>query len=521
MYQHPGVYIEHVPSGALSIEAASTSVTAFIGKVDRGVPVNGDGAPVFISSVGQYATLFGPVGGGPGGVKNNGSDADPFGLAVNAYFSNGGTKAYIVPVATNAAKESTGELKVKLGAKNYKVTVTANSPGKWADTLLVEMRDAGVDSLVTLVIGTQTAESLGENDVAKKAFEDELEVITGLSLDPDSPAFAEARVGAASTMITIKVVEEAGGAALPVRAALKDGVDSGSPGKAAYSSALEKLKDYRDVSIIVLPGKTWQDDKTTYEEAITHAEFMQNRMVIVDGNGTALNTPKDVKDQGFPTSPYSAFYYPQMTVQNPHYDPDLAGNLPKTFNIGPAPFAAGIWGRIDGTRGVWKAPAGLEASVRGGLGPTVVIGNALQDNLNEWGVNCLRAIIGPTVVWGARTLATKAKPQYRYVPVRRTQNMIGESLYRALQAVVFEPNDHKLWGSLRASVGDFMNGLFRAGAFQGEKASDAYFVNCGLGSTMTQGDIDAGIVRVAVGFAPLKPAEFVVVQIQQKVGQAS
>ena len=129
--------------------------------------------------------------------------------------------------------------------------------------------------------------------------------------------------------------------------------------------------------------------------------------------------------------------------------------------------------------------------------------------------------IGPTVVWGARTLATKARPQYRYVPVRRTQNMIGESLYNALQAVVFEPNDHKLWSGLRASVGGFMDTLHRAGAFQGAKASDAFFVRCGLGSTMTQTDIDAGIVRVVVGFAPLKPAEFVVVEIQQIVGQTA
>ncbi|MEL6588008.1 MAG: phage tail sheath C-terminal domain-containing protein, partial [Pseudomonadota bacterium] len=181
----------------------------------------------------------------------------------------------------------------------------------------------------------------------------------------------------------------------------------------------------------------------------------------------------------------------------------------------------GLWGRIDSTRGVWKAPAGLEASVRGTLGPKRLIGNAIQDNLNPEGINCIRSIVGPNVVWGARTRATKTKPEFRYISVRRTQNMIGESLYRALQAVVFEPNDHKLWSSLRGGVGDFMDGLHRAGAFQGAKASDAYFVQCGLGSTMTQGDIDAGIVRVSVGFAPLKPAEFVVVQISQKVGQAA
>ena len=179
-----------------------------------------------------------------------------------------------------------------------------------------------------------------------------------------------------------------------------------------------------------------------------------------------------------------------------------------------------MWARIDSRRGVWKAPAGLEATVRGTIGPNLLIGNDLQDNLNELGINCLRSIIGPTVIWGARTLATKTKPEFRYVSVRRTQNMIGESLYNALQSVVFEPNDHKLWASLRGSVTDFMSGLHRAGAFQGEKASDAYYVRCNLNSTMTQGDIDAGIVRVVVGFAPLKPAEFVVVQIKQIVGQA-
>ncbi len=180
-----------------------------------------------------------------------------------------------------------------------------------------------------------------------------------------------------------------------------------------------------------------------------------------------------------------------------------------------------MWARIDSRRGVWKAPAGLEATVRGTIGPNLLIGNDLQDNLNELGINCLRSIIGPTVIWGARTLATKTKPEFRYVSVRRTQNMIGESLYNALQSVVFEPNDHKLWASLRGSVSDFMSGLHRAGAFQGEKASDAYYVRCNLNDTMTQGDIDAGIVRVVVGFAPLKPAEFVVVQIKQIVGQAA
>lgn len=123
------------------------------------------------------------------------------------------------------------------------------------------------------------------------------------------------------------------------------------------------------------------------------------------------------------------------------------------------------------------------------------------------------------VIWGARTLATNAEPPWRYIPVRRTAIMIEQSIYNGIQWAVFEPNDHRLWSSLRVNVGAFMDNLFRAGAFQGEKASDAYFVRCGLGDTMAQDDIDRGQVIVVVGFAPLKPAEFVIVRIQQKTQQ--
>ncbi|MGX9357425.1 phage tail sheath family protein [Roseobacteraceae bacterium S113] len=522
MYQHPGVYIEHVPSGALAIEAASTSVAAFIGPVNRGGPVNEEGnEPVFVSSVSQYANLFGPLGGGAGGVKDYGNNPDLMGLGVNAFFSNGGTKAYILPLATSTAKESAATLLITLGAKKYTITVTANSPGTWGDDMLIELTETGLNDELTMTIGTQGAESLAENNLAKKEFDSVLETLTDLSVNSASPNYIATRVGDLSNLVTVAITQTGEGGTFPARAQTLGGKDTGNVTKAMYVKAYEVLEQYRDVSIICMPDLEWPGNQGIYSEAITHCEKMQNRMVIVNCDDTELTSPKSVSDQNYATSPYAALYYPQMTVANPYYDADLAPGLPKTFVTGPGGFAAGLWARIDGARGVWKAPAGLEATVRGALGPTRVIGNAQQDNLNEWGVNCLRSIIGPTVIWGARTLATKVKPQYRYIPVRRTQNMIGESLYRALQAVVFEPNDHKLWSSLRGSVGDFMDGLHRAGAFQGAKASDAYFVQCGLGSTMTQGDIDAGIVRVSVGFAPLKPAEFVVVQISQKVGQGA
>jgi phage tail sheath protein FI len=149
-----------------------------------------------------------------------------------------------------------------------------------------------------------------------------------------------------------------------------------------------------------------------------------------------------------------------------------------------------------------------------------IVEDAEQDQLNHLGLNCLRKMPGfGSVIWGSRTLSTKANPEWRYVPVRRTAIFIEQSIYGGIQWAVFEPNSHQLWSSLRANIGSFMDGLYRSGAFQGEKASDAYFVRCGKGDTMTQGDIDRGQVIIIVGFAPLKPAEFVIVRIQQKVAQ--
>jgi phage tail sheath protein FI len=531
MYQHPGVYIEHVPSNALAIEAASTSVTAFIGHVRRGTAVTkSTGTPTFITSPAQYNTLFGPGDGSAGGVKNlSGDQADLFGLAINTYFANGGTKAYIVPVQGAGGAKAKAQLKISGAPEAKSVNVTAKTSGSWANELMVTMSSDKDAKTFEFTVGTWALQPDGS-----KKLDQVIESFTGFDWEVGT-GNAAAKLKAATDLATASVntgstlIDIAFGAEVAMPASDKSvdditesGADTAAPAEAHYTEALGQLEDYRDISIIVLPDVTpTTAGKVIYQKAIAHAEKMQNRMVIVDPDDKAITTPKEAQAAVFTNSPYAALYYPRVELGNPHFDAELAPDEPRSFNVGPAAVAAGMWARIDGTRGVWKAPAGLEAGVRGTFGPERLVGNGIQDNLNEWGVNCLRSITGPTVIWGARTTATKAKPQYRYISVRRTQNMIGESLYNALQAVVFEPNDHKLWGGLRASVGNFMDGLHRSGAFQGEKSSDAYFVNCGLGSTMTQGDIDAGIVRVAVGFAPLKPAEFVVVQISQKVGQTS
>jgi len=652
MYKHPGVYIEHVPSGVLAIEAASTSIAAFIGPVKRGKLVTDDkedGKPVQVSSQAQFSTQFGELDGSAGGLRNLGSAPDTFGHAVQSFFANGGGKAYIVPVGDGNGDAAVAAFTdpANPGMGFY---FTARSEGVWGNGMVLRISKSVADANP---LATTYDVQLGLPD-GKGGLDPVLETHTDMNLNPDSGQFLASTIENASTLVSARhaTVASGGGGAItgalsgdlsaldPTTVAAGDklelsftgdtvsgqpivvnfsgaattlaelaneiqtaargaatvkaranfvaavtreksilmlpgmsatagtvntvtvsggtaqakllfnpgtavsypsawanpandldvafagGVDHGAPGNSDYKNAFIHLRDYRDISIVMLPGKHWikGGDNGALEAAITHAEFMQNRMVLIDPpdpvGSKRLQTPTDIKDLGLPTSPYTALYYPWMEVANPFYNPDTAANLPKTFKVPAGSFAAGLWARTDGRRGVWKAPAGLEATVRGSVGPTIDIGADLQDNLNEYGVNCLRSIIGPTVVWGARTRATKTKPEYRYIPVRRTQSMIGESLYRALQAVVFEPNDHKLWAALRANVGAFMDTLHRAGAFQGEKASEAYYVQCGLDTTMTQADIDAGVVRVVVGFAPLKPAEFVVVQIKQIVGQA-
>jgi phage tail sheath protein FI len=184
---------------------------------------------------------------------------------------------------------------------------------------------------------------------------------------------------------------------------------------------------------------------------------------------------------------------------------------------------AGVIARTDSQLGVWKAPAGLEATMMGVYDFDVRLTDPENGELNPLGINCLRTRPGAgPVIWGARTTvgADQLASQWKYLPVRRLALFIEESLYRGTQWAVFEPNDEPLWAQLRLNIGVFMHDLFRQGAFQGGSPKDAYFVSCDS-TTTTQSDIDRGIVNVIVGFAPLKPAEFVVLYIQQIAGQVA
>lgn len=211
---------------------------------------------------------------------------------------------------------------------------------------------------------------------------------------------------------------------------------------------------------------------------------------------------------------YGAAYFPRVRLQDPLNDYQL-----RTF--APCGVIAGLYARIDGNRGVWKAPAGTEATLTSVQSPVYKLTDAENGVLNPLGLNCLRTFpVYGNICWGARTLrgADVLADDYKYIPVRRLALYIEESLYRGTKWAVFEPNDNPLWAQLRLNIGAFMNTLFRQGAFAGTSSKAAYFVKCDS-ETTTQNDVNQGIVNILVGFAPLKPAEFVVIQIQQMAGQ--
>jgi uncharacterized protein len=211
----------------------------------------------------------------------------------------------------------------------------------------------------------------------------------------------------------------------------------------------------------------------------------------------------------------AAAFFPRLRLPDPLNTFQL-----RTF--APCGVVAGLYSRIDTTRGVFKAPAGTEATLSGVQGLVYKLSDPENGALNPLGLNCFRTFpVYGSVLWGARTLlgADAETSQWKYVPVRRVALFLEESLYRGTQWVVFEPNDEPLWSAIRLNIGAFMQDLFRKGYFQGQTPAQAYFVKCDSDTT-TQTDIDLGVVNIVVGFAPLKPAEFVVIQIQQITNQS-
>src|SRR5262245_6607354 len=299
------------------------------------------------------------------------------------------------------------------------------------------------------------------------------------------------------------------------------GITNGVIGTPALKTAIYALLDVDLFNILCLPVTINLPDSNAQAIAAAAEKLCTDRraMYVLDapqqaGNRDTLDGVMTWLDANASLrSRNVALYFPRVDVADPLNDFRARASAPSGT-------IAGLYARTDGLRGVWKAPAGTEASLSGVQSLEYKLTDGENGVLNPLAINCLRVfpVYGP-VCWGARTLvgSDQMADDYKYVPVRRLALYIEESLYRGTQWVVFEPNDEPLWAQIRLNVGAFMHNLFRQGAFQGQTPQEAYFVKCDKDTT-TQNDINLGIVNIVVGFAPLKPAEFVIIQIQQIAG---
>jgi len=523
---YPGVYIEEIPSGVRTITGVATSITAFLGRAVRGL-VN---EPTRINSFGDFERKF-------GGLDVN----YPMSYAVRDFYANGGNQAIIVRLEKNSDK-----------AKQDDIKLEAASAGTWANSMVYTVDAKGITDDVAARFGIPKGE-LFNLTVYENPGTGAIERFLNVTVTTTAGSRRLDRVLAEeSSLVRVKLKADGTPDLIGARptdskpdedpsdpkadkAKFKNfsgGVDSdplttdtdvlGDESKKTGMFALAKADLF---NLLCIPPDTRSEDTRpgVYQGAMKYCA-KRRAMLIVD-SPAAWSANKDTAAEkafaGLSTlaltgieSRNAALYFPRIQQSDPKRDGQL-----DTFV--PCGIIAGIMAKTDVNRGVWKAPAGLDAGLNGVVALQVNLNDDENGMLNPLGINCLRFFpVTGRVVWGSRTLrgADQLADEWKYVPVRRTALFIEESLYRGTQWVVFEPNDEPLWAQIRLNLGAFMHNLFRQGAFQGTTPREAYFVKCDK-ETTTQNDINLGIVNIVVGFAPLKPAEFVILKLQQMAGQ--
>ncbi len=540
---YPGVYIEELSSGVHPITGVATSIAAFVGWANQGPT-----SPQLVLSWSDFSRMYGGF-----------YQGSLLGYAVAQFFGNGGSQAYIIrltdaglagatsatatlnlagtpaaavpptspPAAPAPAPGSItfeaaaqGEANPGIWANNYGVVIKSQSgsptrfslqvvynpnPGKTAATVVesfVNLSAIGPDPqgrFVNDILNTQS------NYIAVQS--------NSLTVAPTPTTVGAGNLVDQKQNLSkgedgAQLSPSAPGTAGPFENALLDPTNG--------VGGVNQLVHVDLFNLLCVPGEVDPATISTLEAfCVSHRAFMIVDCAPTDTFSSLQKSGPNSSITGTPGT-NAAFYFPWINAPDPL----------NQGGIGPFPpcgYVAGLYASTDGSRGVWKAPAGTAASLTGIIGPNITLNDAENGFLNPLAVNCIRNFSAyGTVIWGARTLQGNDEigSQWKYVPVRRLALYIEESLYRGTQWAVFEPNDEPLWASLRLNIGSFMQTLFRKGAFQGQTPQEAYFVQCDH-ETTTQADINLGIVNVIVGFAPLLPAEFVVIQIQQMAGQTA
>ncbi|MDK3073552.1 phage tail sheath subtilisin-like domain-containing protein [Sedimentitalea sp. JM2-8] len=505
----PGVYVSEAPGGARSIEAAPTAVTIFVGETERG-PVG----PTPITSAIQYRRLFG------GYLREDAANTTarlfmPF--AVQGFFDNGGPRAYVLRLVNGTSATST----LAVGDGTDTAAINARAAGAWGDNIriaIVNATDGDADRFNLHVFYQAPGE----------ANHTEVELFEGLSADPLDEKYIVDQL-ARSAFVTwsgadvFRPDNDGDPAATPPGTALAGG-DGGDGAVAAtgYAAALAALDGLDDAALIVCGSDLMLNAADAAEHngivnallAYVEARPQRDLFLVADAprsiaQSDPVGAAVTAARSNINASDHLGLYWPRIVVG----DPIGLGRNPQ-LAIPAAGHVAGLYGRTDGRRGVWKAAAGVEATVAGATGLDFNVIDRDQDRMNPHGLNAIRTVPGAgRVVWGART--RRPTTEWRYVNVRRTAMFLRRSIYNGIQWAVFEGNDETLWAALRQSIGAFMDAQFRNGAFAGATAREAYFVKCDSDTT-TPDDQASGVVNVQVGFAPLRPAEFVIVTLSQK-----
>ena len=533
---YPGIYIEELPSLVHSVTPAPTSIAVFVGYTNPFYSSTkyGDAIPLF--SFADYQTNF-------GGFFSCPWQPDYVGQAVYQFFQNGGQTCYVVAVQAKSYYDSPGgtsigaisAASVDVPATGGTFTFTAKQPvGVSYAASTTGMAGIAMQVSVSNLQNSQSTPG-GPTDTA------DIVVTYGTTVELHRQVQIESLVATFqnSSLVTVTPKDTPAAYQAVKASPLVYGAGQVAP-QPGYSvmdpvDFLPVFQQYQPLdkvpifNLLATPGITFPfvtsmavaycESKRAFYIADTPSS--QSTSPAWDVNSVVGNIGSLSPEP--PVSINAAIYYPWLQTTDP-----VTGNTtdPVTKQMivqPPSGFVAGMYAQTDSAQGVWQSPAGIQTTLQGttGVDANGVMTDSQQGVLNPAGINCLRQFPSlPPVIWGARTTATvdPAYQQWNYVAVRRMALFIEQSLYFSLTWAVFQGNAEPLWTALTQEVTAFMLSLYRQNAFAGTTPSDSFLVQCDS-TTTTDQDILAGRVNILVGFAPLRPAEFVVIQIAQLAGQ--
>lgn len=480
----------------IPISGVNTSIALFIGRTIWG-PTN---KPYLCFSYSNFERTF----------TSDTSQSD-LARAIRLFFINGGTQCYVVRIYKGV--ESIATKNAQLAGSTF--CIKAKFAGKLGNSINIDISDNIQEpgKKFDLKIYKKIKNSSGD------IVQTDVELWSNLSMKDTDPRYYIKIVK--STLVDLI---PKGNTFPSIRSyALSGGIESVVPDVSDYTKLFEIIEREVDLfNLLILPRDHGHNSNAVALQWGPASELCKRKKSFLlidppDGWATVQQAVKigagdggiNALKQNLVTDCCGVFY------------PNIKINENGTIvTVGPSGAIAGLMARIDSNRGVWKSSAGNDADIRGISDIEYKITDRENGLLNSHGINAIRVFPSGIVNWGSRTLDgdNTLASEWKYISVRRTAFFIEQSIYNGLKWVLHEPNDEPLWSQIRLTVGAFMHNLFRQGAFQGLTSKDAYFVKCD-NETTTQNDINLGIVNIWIGFAPLKPSEFVILYFQQEAGQ--